>query len=330
MTRTLSLIAILFLFTQCASKKMSLDSMWSAQYDEHFISSGDNFPEISLLDNNRYKFLIGLHNGYSPSELQSKLNWNNQQLTEEINLLEKNGYLKRTGENYFPTISLIMQKEGKKIFRQTEKTASKIVQSIIEQKPIIEAKYRDMDISKKHTFAELSFFILSDVLLDNWQINNVEREFLKEERTLRHGKRYYIQYAEKDPTSNLEVFGIYGNQYNCNKQFCFITYGNNRHNHFKTNEELMKMEIPLLSKRDQNILDEMAELYKPTLINILEQNRARFIREYEKSVFKNEISFEEHFIWYYHFLYTKVTDQLAQKGELVIPETGIFRVKLER
>jgi len=44
------------------------------------------------------------------------------------------------------------------------------------------------------------------------QIGNVEKEFLRKERPLRNGKRYYLAILEKDTTKNTEPFGIYGNQ----------------------------------------------------------------------------------------------------------------------
>ena len=323
-------ISILFLLTQCDKSKKSLDYIINAEYDKHFISSGNNFPQISLTENDRFKFLIGLHNGYSKDEMKIILNWSDTLLMEEIELLIDNGYLKQENQHVFPSISIIMQDEGKHIFKHVENIAEEIVISIIEVEPEINKIYSKMSISNSHLYSEMSFFLLSDVLLDNWQINNVESDFLIKERTLRHGKRYYIQFAEKDTLYNKEVFGIYGNQYTCQDTICFITYGNNRVNNAKTFEEMLTLEIPFLTNNDQLILREMAAFYKPKLIEILETNRPNFVKEYENSVYINEISFEEYFIWYYHFLYTSVTDKLAEKELLIIPKNGIFRIQLEQ
>ena len=46
------------------------------------------------------------------------------------------------------------------------------------------------DISKIHLFYNFSFFYISDNLLDMGQIDNVEKEFLQEERPLRNGNLY--------------------------------------------------------------------------------------------------------------------------------------------
>ena len=328
MKRIIIILPLFLILIHCSPSK-NLDKVLNSNYEKHFISSGNNFPKISLDKNQRHLFLVGLHNGFSKNEISKKINWSKNNLIKETALLKDNGYLKEVNGILYPTISIITKKEGVELFKKTESIANKIAVSITEIEETIKKKFSLMKISKKHSFSEFSFFLYSDVLLDNWQINNVENDFLKEKRTLRHGKRYYIQYAEKDSTYTREVFGIYGNQYRCNKDVCFITYGNNRKNHHKTLEELSKMDIPLLSKNDQAILKEMANFYRPTLIKILEKNRSLFEKEYKKSVYYNELTFSEYFIWYYHFLYTKTTDVLAQNKSISIPKTGIFRVQLE-
>ena len=329
MKKLLFILPFFLVLIHCTPSK-NIDQILSANYERHFISSGNNFPKISLDKNKRHLFLVGLHYGFSKNEIAKNLSWSEDDLIEEIKLLKENGYVKEIDHILYPTISIVTKKEGIDFFKKTEIIANEIALSIIQIEASIKEKFETMEISKKHTFSDFSFFLYSDVLLDNWQINNVERNFLKEKRTLRHGKRYYMQYAEKDSTYTKEVFGIYGNQYMCNKGICFITYGNNRKNHFKTLEELSKMDIPLLTKRDQKVLNEMANIYKPILIKILEKNRGLFEKEYKNSVFYNELSFSEYFIWYYHFLYTKATDILDSKNSITIPETGIFRVKLQK
>ncbi len=326
-----SILLVFFLLPSIVSMSqgLSISKVLNTKYEQHFISSGDNFPEISLKTNGRYLFLVGLHNGFEMNEIQKELGWTDSQLSEELILLKNNGYLKINNGNYFPAINILMQKEGDEIFENCEPIARKIVQSIAGLAPDIKNMFAKMKVSSSYSYDDLSFFLLSDVLLDNWQINNVEREFLQRKRPLRHGKRYYIQYAEVDSTFSREVFGIYGNQYKCDDSVCYITYGNNRKNHPKKLDELANMEIPLLTKEDQEILREMANMYMPELIKILKNNKKQFLDFYEKSIHRNETDFEEFFIWYYHFLYTESTDMLAAKGIITIPETGIYRIKLE-
>lgn len=70
--------------------------------------------------------------------------------------------------------------------------------------------------------------ILSDVLLDNWQINNLETRFIGAERTRRLGGNYYLSFQEQDPKSKTESFGIYGHQFRCYGRACVGLYGNRR------------------------------------------------------------------------------------------------------
>jgi len=330
MKKLILVLPILLLLIQCKSQDKLLDEILLKNYEQHFISSGDNFPDISLFDNDRYKFLISLHNGFHENEIRKKLNWSDKEFKYQVELLKNNGYLKEKNGSLFPSISIIMNNEGQELFKQAEQVAEDIAQSIIMIDPLMKQKYFTMEVADKYSYVDFNFFLLSDVLLDNWQINNVENDFLKKKRTLRHGKRYYIQLAEKDSLMKKEVFGIYGNQYKCKDSICYITYGNNRKNNHRSINELDLMNIPFLSIIDQYILDEMAEYYKPVLLKILEKYKPMFIEFYDNSVFKNELSFEEYFIWYYHFIYTKATDKLADKSHIEIPENGIFRVKLEQ
>ena len=73
------------------------------------------------------------------------------------------------------------------------------------------------------------------------------------------------------------MFGIYGNQYLCNDTHCYITYGNNRKNNFIKIEKLSQMNIPLLTLKDLAVLDDIAELFKPQLIEILNDKREYFL-----------------------------------------------------
>jgi hypothetical protein len=167
---------------------------------------------------------------------------------------------------------------------------------------------------------------LSNVLLDNWQINNVENEFLKKERTLRHGKNYYWSLMQNLKPER-ESFGIYGNA-----SFNDIsTYGNNRYNFKNDQERDEAMKGPTIFKMaDNSVFQNLALSFKPVLLQILNNNRSYFESMYLKSKYSEEISFEEYFIWWYHFMYTRTTNILAQKNYLKIPASGNFFYKFQQ
>lgn len=102
-------------------------------------------------------------------------------------------------------------------------------------------------------------------MLDSWQIDNVEQEFLKkDQRPNRHGKNYYFSVMENNQ-NNREAFGIYGNQYDEKDGKSVSIYGNNR-----IGAESSSIKI-FISKSDNLIFNNIATIFKPKLINILNQ-----------------------------------------------------------
>ena len=74
----------------------------------------------------------------------------------------------------------------------------------------------------------------------------------------------------------------------------------------------------------------MATHFKPVLIDILSKEIDYMNQIYEISGYNDEISFEEFFIWWYHFMYTKATDILAESRVITIPKEGNFYSLIER
>jgi hypothetical protein len=80
--------------------------------------------------------------------------------------------------------------------------------------------------------------------------------------------------------------------------------------------------IPILNRRDYFRLNKIAGVITDDLIKYLEANNPLIMTAYEKSRYENEITFEEYFMWWYHFFYTELTDILAARGFIEIPTSG--------
>lgn len=188
-----------------------------------------------------------------------------------------------------------------------------------------------MDIAKQYSFKELSFFYLSNILLDMGQIGNVESLFLKKERPLRHGKNYYLAIMEKDTSKREEAFGIYGNHGLLNNDSIYVgIYGNRRYLEAGWDDYKNK-KVYCFSKHDYNILfKELNNLFRPTLINILEKNKVQFESLFNEYGYTGKISFEEYFIWYYHLIYTEATNNLIDRKVIEKPESGVFYYQIEK
>jgi len=66
----------------------------------------------------------------------------------------------------------------------------------------------------------------------------------------------------------------------------------------------------------------VANLITLSLERLLKENLAPLQAAYRASSYREETTFNEFFIEWYHFFYTAVTNKLAQDGFLTIPRDG--------
>lgn len=307
-----------------------LDYIFNSYYEHKMISSGDNFPDFNPAQDSVDLFLVALHEKLDLNTFQKKVGWSDEFLQEKINFLKSKNWLKGD-KNPKPTIFIVSNEQGMDLYEHGRPIAEQIAESVLQEIPSVKDKFFISELSSKYNFEEWSFFILSDVLLDNWQINNVEAEFLKKNnRPQRHGKNYYYSLMENIQFPK-ENFGIYGNQYHSiGDDFTLIVYGNNRNianSKIRTDITFLDSLIanaPKLTDSELNLFEQFASDFKPKLLKILSKNKSYIENVFKKTGYINEISFEEFFIWWYHFIYTDITNILQDKNELVIPEDGNF------
>lgn len=309
---------------------LTLDEIFNSKFEHSLISRGDNFPDFYSKRDSLDKLLVALHYNIDLKDFQSKVGWTDSTLQNKLDLLKSKNWLSMK-DGLKPSIFIASDAEGLKLMELAKPISTEIARSIEEEIPNVKKDFAKTDLSKKQSFTELSFLILSDVLLDNWQINGVEKEFLqKNERPERHGKYYYYSIIQ-NPNYPKEKFGIYGNQYGkLNDSTSFSVYGNNRITLLKRikSDSVFKDSVlqtaAILSTKDDKIFEQMAAKYRPKLIEILNSNREYMNKVFLDTGYNNEISFEEFFIWWYHLIYTDATNILASKGKLELPKDGNF------
>lgn len=308
---------------QKSSAKNEIDKIFEKKFEHSLISRGDNFPDFKYTKDSMDLFLISLHKNISISEFKSKTKFPEEKIKQIETLLENKNWLHFDNGKPKPSVFIATEKEGNELFEYSIPIANDIVTSIKNELPKIKELFNQTNISKNQDFKSWSFLILSNVLLDSWQIDNVEKDFLKQvQRPKRHGKNYYYSIMENSE-KNRETFGIYGNQYDEKDGKSFSIYGNNRIGvKFSTIDNF-------ISKSDNQILYEMANNFKPELLSILNKNSEYIRKIYKKTGYDKEITFDEFFIWWYHFIYTKATDIMNEKGILEIPKNGNFEYILE-
>ena len=331
--RFLAILILLIIVGSCEmNSERALKDIITSTFETKQISRGTNNPNIDISKDSLDLLLIALHYGLPIKEIENSFNWNNFTTKKNIGLLIKNGLLKENNNVYIPTMGIFPLEKGIILIKKSQKVANEIADSIKIIIPQIKKIHSQMDISKKFSFYDLSFFYISDILLDMGQIGNVEKEFLRKERPLRNGKRYYLAILEKDTTKNTEPFGIYGNQGLKNYDTIYIgVYGNTR---TKSNigwKDYENKNIHYFNKKDFDIFyNQMPKIFLPTLIDILEKNKPYFKNIYTELGYDKEISFNEFFIWWYHFIYSEATNKLIKDEIIKKPNNGLFYYKIEK
>jgi hypothetical protein len=326
------LLLILILGSCTVNKENTLKNITNSTFEIKQISRGSNNPDIDISKDSLDLLLIALHYKIPTQEIAKYFNWDNSKTERNTDLLVKNGLLKRKNNVFIPAMGIFTFETGNILIEKSQKIANEIADSIKIIIPEVKNIHTQMDISKNYSFNDLSFFYLSDILLDMGQIGNVEKEFLKKERPLRNGKRYYLAILEKDTTKNTEPFGIYGNQGLKNNDTIYIgVYGNTR---TKSNigwDDYENKNIHYFNKKDFDIFyNQMPKVFLPTLIDILEKNKPYFISTYTELGYDKEITFNEFFIWWYHFIYSETTSKLVKDKIIKEPKNELFYYKIEK
>jgi hypothetical protein len=290
----------------------AIDVLAAKRFGMPVISSGDNVPDFEPMDDRMDLLLIALHKNIGLSEFGAKMGFNRAKIDKLLRFLEEKNFAHRVGGRYKPAVFIADAEDGRRLFEYALPISKEIVKAIGESLPSILEQFSRTDMSRGRRFESWAFFILSDVLLDNWQIDRVERDFLKtKSRPLRNGKNYYTAFLEKNAKN--EPFGIYGNQVGAPG-----VYGNNR----------WRVEATTTGNRisasDGVVLEKMAEDFSPRLLGILEGTRPYAEKVFVDSGYSKEVAFNEFYIWWYHFIYTRATDLMAEAGLLSVPADGNF------
>nr|WP_319512051.1 hypothetical protein [uncultured Draconibacterium sp.] len=302
-----------------------MDNILNSSFRVYQIS-GYQGPKIDIKKDSLVEFLTALHYKIPLSEIGTALEWSPETTEKNINALIKNKLLTKKGNYFQPNLGIFALDRGNLLEKKAQIAANEIADSIINWLPEINEIHDEMNISKHYDFRELSLFYLSNVILDNFQIQRVEKEFLNQKRPLRNGSRYYLGIVEDNPINKTEPFGIYGNRgLLWNDSIGICVYGNNR---MKSNvgwDNYKDKNIHIFDEHDtQLITNKMPDLFFPCLLDILNRNKPDFEATYRELNFDKEISFEEFFIFWYHWIYTATADILIAKDIIQKPQNEMF------
>ncbi len=345
-------------------------------FETKMISAGNNYPSLNIKANRLTEICVALHRRKAAASIEGDLGISSAELRGRVDSLATAGLVKRTPSGQFLPNFMVTTLEDAKWMAPSEKMVEATGRLIADRLPDIRARAESIPAIRRAGFSRNAFLILSNVLLDNWQIENVEREFLKAERPLRDGRRYYYAIFEKPASQRSEAFGIYGNAGGTLANVQLGIYGNRRYDgstllsvpkeefarlfefpvqadvqveaaallkqlvaFARTGEDHLsapqkaglgklglfengELRVTVFSRAEANELGEVAALVTSDLLGLLERHRAGLESTHERSPYKEEVTFNEFFIWWYHFFYSAATNWLARKGLLEVPRSG--------
>ncbi|WP_340102666.1 hypothetical protein [Rhodohalobacter sp. 8-1] len=318
---TLMTVLAVTILVSCSSKNnRTVDDILNSPFRVYQIS-GFQGPNIDINKDSLAQFLVALHYDIPLSDIENELNWSAETSEKNIDALIENRLLEKDGDDLQPALGIFTLERGKLMELKARNVANEIADSVYSRLPEIMAIHDEAHISQRHDFRELSLFYLSNVVLDNFQIRQVEEAFLNQERPLRNGSRYYLGIVEDDLAGNTEPYGMYGNMgLFWSDSIGISVYGNTRTSSNPGWDNYDDMYIHVFDEHDTELITRtMPDLFFPTLLDILNRNRPDFEATYQELNFDEEISFEEFFIFWYHWIYTEATDVLIARD--IIQET---------
>lgn len=201
----------------------------STSFEGGQISAGENRPGLPMGSTND-ALLAFYHLRLPPDQIAGKLKLPSAEVERRTNALVQEGLARRlpNGQAH-PTALVVTRAEQPRFLYAQHSVVRAAADAIGTILPAVRRRYATLPGFAHVPFADASLLVLSDGLLDNWQINRVEEGYLKVLRPQRGGGRYYYAVFETRPGDPVESFGIYGNHGQGVGDTTLSLYGNQRY-----------------------------------------------------------------------------------------------------
>lgn len=213
----------------CAPMQLGAPPIEGRRFEGAQISAGANRPGLPMRDG--YDTLLAHLFLRIPAEQSARLlGLTAAQRDERIAALVQERLARRLANGEVrPTALVASDREVSRYLRVHPGVVRATADAVEAALPEVRRRYDELPGFAHLPFEDASLLILSNVLLDNWQIDRVEAEFLRAERPLRGGGRYYYSVLEVRPNTSVERYGIYGNHSESVGPATISLYGNQRY-----------------------------------------------------------------------------------------------------
>lgn len=247
------------------STEARIRGVLAREWEHHLISSGENFPGVSLQREHRGEIAVLLHYRVPEEAIRRHFGWTEEEAERRISELANEGLLRReeADGSWLPTFQVASREDRARYMPVPEEAVREAARTVAARLPEIRRRYAAIPGFRNVPFWAASLLVLSDVLMDNWQIDQVESRFLRAERPLRGGKRYYYQIGERDAGDPREVFGVYGNQMRSYGPVTVGVYGNRR---VGNPANFLELTVPRLRERFGELGTDTARVFKERVV----------------------------------------------------------------
>jgi hypothetical protein len=181
-------------------------------YEAKMISSGHNRPSIDLRRDDLIALCVALHERASLTRFRQAHDLSSSDLAERLRRLQGAGLIREWKRGLFlPTFMIVTASDARRYVPVADYVVASTTATINAKFAEIERHIMDLPGLGDAPSAPVNFFVLSDVLLDNWQIGAIEHDVLQAERPTRGGNAFYLALLERQSDQADEAFGIYGN-----------------------------------------------------------------------------------------------------------------------
>jgi len=315
------LFLFLLVITACTTKK-DINEVLQGTFVIKTIPQNDSI-ETEL--NKKYfkEILILLHNNFDKDKIKHHLGLSDIEYEEKINYLYANSLIKKKDDGTFVPSCMIVDFENQKQLKRIAEPIGKIAaEIIIARLPMIKNFYskhftnvnnKQKSELQKNSFEDMSLLILSNVVLNKWQLENIQERFIKSFPPRRGNKNFYAALFQlKDDNNSLIYFEksindsikVYSKNYSVENSF----------NVASKNFTNYKNIVLQINKGEEKYFEQMASIITKDLIENLNKQKPKLVKYYLNSVYKEETSFWEWLNWLYQFIIAEATDELIQRG----------------
>ncbi|MFA7228767.1 MAG: hypothetical protein WC061_07020 [Melioribacteraceae bacterium] len=324
--KKISILLVLILISACSDKK-EIPEILESKFETLVISDDFSSPAIKLEENHLREILILLHNDIPDEGIREYFRMSEAAYKSAINDLYGEGLIKRMGSGKFvPACMVIDSENGERMKKTADSLGREMSLIVIDRLEKIKEAYGRIPAFKNIPFGNASLFILGNAVYNYWQMPSITGQFLKANPPRRGAGRYYMAVLENKEGGS-EPFGLFFNKFLPEDNYMAGVYGNNipRADSILNSTALSALSpksgisIPVFTQADQKKLSELASVVTPDILAYLEKNRTLFVKLYLNSVYKDQTSFREWFVWYYQFMITRSNKTLIEKGYIKTP-----------